>query len=77
MTTDPTPSSMGPKRSSSPTILLRISDGQEYMHRAFNDYSRTVRSAEAFAGAGFAVAMVSATGRFLMRFEPQEGSRPS
>ena len=29
------------------------------------------RSAEAYAGAGFQVAMISATGRFLMGFEPR------
>ncbi len=58
-------------RSLSPTILLRISDGSYHMHRSFNDFAQAVKSAEAFAGAGFAVAMVSATGRFLMRFEPR------
>ena len=63
------------KRSASPTILLRISDGSVHMHRAFNDFSQAVRSAEAFAGAGFAVAMISATGRFLMGFEPRKPER--
>lgn len=72
-----TPPAMRPTtRSASPTILLRITDGQEYMHRAFNDFAKATRSAEAFAGAGFAVAMVSATGRFLMRFEPKAGAKP-
>ena len=67
-------------RSPSPTIVLRISDGGEYMHRAFNDFHQATRSAEAFAGAGFAVAMVSATGQFLQRFDPRRGPiglRPS
>jgi hypothetical protein len=41
------------------------------MHRAFNDFTQAMESAEAFASAGFAVAMVSATGQFLMRFEPR------
>jgi hypothetical protein len=41
------------------------------MHRSFNDFSQAVKSAEAFAGAGYEVAMVSATGQFLMRFEPR------
>ncbi len=52
-----------------PTILLRITDGTHHTHRAFNDYSQAHRSAEAYAGAGFTVAMISATGRFLMSFE--------
>ena len=56
--------------SASPTLLLRISDGSAHMHRAFNDFGHAQRSAEAFAGAGYAVTMVSATGRFLMNFEP-------
>lgn len=56
--------------SMSPTILLRISDGTYHMHRSFNDFGQAVKSAEAFAGAGFSVAMVSATGQYLMRFEP-------
>ena len=60
-------------RSPSPTILLRISDGGGYMHRAFNDFDQATRSAEAFAGAGFAVAMVSATGQFLQGFDPRRG----
>jgi hypothetical protein len=58
------------KRSASPTILLRISDGSVHMHRSFNDFPQAERSAQAFAGAGFAVAMMSATGRFLMGYEP-------
>jgi hypothetical protein len=64
-----------PKHSASPTILLRISDGAVHMHRSFNDFPQAERSAVAFAGAGFAVAMMSATGRFLMAFEPREASR--
>ncbi len=59
-------------RSESPTILLRISDGTFHMHRAFSDFAQAQRSAEAFAGAGYAVAMMSATGRFLLGFD----SRP-
>ena len=58
-------------RSISPTIVLRISDGSSHMHRSFNDYSQAVRSAEAYAGAGFSVSMISATGRFLMAFDPR------
>ena len=56
--------------SASPTIMLCIRDGSFQMHRAFNEYSQAVRSAEAYAGAGFTVAMISATGRFLMAFQP-------
>jgi hypothetical protein len=55
--------------SESPTILLRISDQSFHMHRSFNDFAQAIRSAEAYAGAGFTVAMISATGRFLMAFE--------
>jgi hypothetical protein len=58
-------------RSPSPTVLLRITDGTCHMHRPFNDFTQAVKSAEAFAGAGFAVALVSATGQFLMGFEPR------
>jgi hypothetical protein len=57
--------------SQSPTILLRISDGTFHMHRSFSDFSQANRSAEAYAVAGYAVAMISATGRFLMNFEPR------
>lgn len=57
--------------SASPTILLRISDGTFHMHRSFNDFSQAVHSAEAYAGAGFTVAMISATGRYLMGFDPR------
>ena len=63
------------RRSASPTILLRISDGSVHMHRSFNDFPQAERSAQAFAGAGFAVAMMSATGRFLMGFEPKGAAR--
>jgi hypothetical protein len=59
--------------SASPTILLRISDGSFHMHRAFNDFKQAVRSAESYAGAGFSVALISATGRFLMAYEPRAG----
>jgi len=55
--------------SESPTILLRISDGTFHMHRSFSDFGQATRSAEAYAGAGYAVAMISATGRFLMNFD--------
>jgi hypothetical protein len=58
-------------QSTSPTILLRISDGTFHMHRSFTDFSQASRSAEAYAGAGFTVAMISATGRYLMGFEPR------
>jgi hypothetical protein len=57
--------------SESPTILLRVSDGTFHMHRSFNDFNLAIRSAEAYAGAGFTVAMISATGRFLMGFDPR------
>ena len=57
--------------SASPTVLLRICDGSVHMHRAFNDFRQAVKSAESYAGAGFSVAMISATGRFLMAYEPQ------
>lgn len=57
-------------RSESPTVLLRITDGSFHMHRAFNDFGQAQRSAEAFAGAGYSVAMISATGRFLIGFGP-------
>jgi hypothetical protein len=52
-------------------ILLRISDGTFHMHRSFNDFSEALQSAEAYVGAGFSVSMISATGRFLMGFEPR------
>jgi len=64
-------------RPSGPTILLRISDRIHHMHRAFNDFSEAVKSAEAFAGAGFAVEMVSATGQFLMGFSPKVQRLPN
>ena len=57
--------------SASPTVLLRISDGPHQIHRAFSDYRQALRAAEAYAGAGFMVAMISATGRFLLRFQPR------
>lgn len=63
-------------RSESPTVLLRITDGTSYMHRSFRDFGQAHRSAEAFAGAGFAVAMVSATGRVLLHFEPRGRRAP-
>lgn len=64
-----------PKHTAGPMILLRISDGSAHMHRSFNDFPQAERSAQAFAAAGFAVAMMSATGRFLMGFEPREAER--
>ncbi len=57
--------------SESPTILLRVSDGKFHTHRSFNDFFQATQSAEAYAGAGFSVAMISATGRYLMGFEPR------
>jgi hypothetical protein len=57
--------------SESPTILLRVSDGTFHTHRSFNDFGQAIRSAEAYAGAGFSVAVISATGRYLMGFEPR------
>ena len=56
--------------SDSPTVLLRVSDGTFHMHRSFSDFAQATRSAEAYAGAGFYVAMISATGRFLLEYEP-------
>jgi len=67
----------GLKRSNDPTILLRISDGSVHMHRSFNDYPQAEKSALAFAGAGFDVAMISATGRFLIGFEPRGKAQAS
>ena len=61
--------------SASPTMLLRISDGTVHMHRSFNDFNQATRSAEAFAGAGFSVSLFSATGRFLLGFEPRRRDR--
>ena len=58
-------------QSTSPTILLRISDGHFHMHRSFSDFSQAYRSAEAYASAGFRVSMISATGRYLLGFEPR------
>jgi hypothetical protein len=58
-------------QSTSPMILLRISDGHFHMHRSFSDFSQAYRSAEAYASAGFSVSMISATGRYLMGFEPR------
>jgi hypothetical protein len=57
--------------SESPMVLLRVSDGTFHMHRSFSDFGQAARSAEAYAGAGFHVAMISATGRFLQQFEPR------
>lgn len=62
--------------SPSPTVLLRISDGSFHMHRAFNDFRQAVRSAESYSGAGFSVALISATGRFLMAYEPRARRPP-
>lgn len=57
--------------SCSPTVLLRISDGTFHIHRSFHDFSQALRSAQAYAGAGYSVAMISATGRYLMGFDPR------
>ena len=57
--------------SDSPMVLLRVSDGTSHMHRSFSDFAQAARSAEAYAGAGFHVAMISATGRLLQHFEPR------
>ena len=56
--------------SNSPTVMLRISDGTRQMRRVFTDFSQAFQCAEAYAGAGFMVEMISATGLFLMGFEP-------
>lgn len=66
----PTPPRPARSRAVCPTVLLRISDGTFHAHRAFSDFGQAVRSAEAYAGAGYCVAMMSATGRFLMEFAP-------
>ena len=58
-------------RSNSPKVMLRISDGNREMRRAFTDFTQAVQSAEAYAGAGFVVDVMSATGLFLMGFEPR------
>jgi hypothetical protein len=50
-------------------ILVRISDGPYRMHRAFNDLDQAIRTAEAFAAAGFTVAVVSAPGQCLLPVE--------
>lgn len=64
---------MSPRPSSpSPTVLLRITDGRFHTHREFDDFTQAVRSAEAYADAGFAVAIMSATGRFLIGYEPSD-----
>jgi hypothetical protein len=57
--------------SMSPTVLLQISDGPCRIHRAYCDFDQAVRAAEAYAGVGFAVNLVSATGQYLMGFEPR------
>lgn len=62
--------------SASPTVMLRITDGAIHTHRAFNSFGPAVRSAEAYAGAGFSVTMISATGRFLMAFQPRGRKAP-
>ncbi len=63
------------RTSASPTLLLRISDGTVHMHRSFSDFHQATQSAEAFAGAGFAVSLFSATGRFLMGFQAKRQDR--
>lgn len=59
------------KGSISPKVMLRISDGTMHMHRSFSEFTQAQRSAEAYAGAGFTVAMISATGRLLLEFAPR------
>jgi hypothetical protein len=59
------------QHSDSPTVLLRISDGSTQIRRTFTDFSQAVGAAEAYSKAGFMVAMVSATGRCLMVFNPR------
>lgn len=56
--------------------MLRITDGAFHTHRTFNSFGQAVRSAEAYAGAGFTVAMISATGRFLLSFDPRGRRAP-
>jgi hypothetical protein len=65
------PNMVNEARSTSPTVMLRISDGSREMRRAFTDFGQAVQSAEAYAGAGFMVDVISATGLFLMGFEPR------
>ena len=57
-------------RTESPKIVLRISDGRRLVRQVFTDFGQASRSAEAYASEGFMVDMMSATGRFLMEFEP-------
>jgi len=47
------------------------------MHKAFNDFGQAMKSAEAYSGAGFSVAMISATGRFIMAFDPRGVRSPA
>jgi hypothetical protein len=62
---------MGARLSSlSPSIVLRISNGTLHTHRAFSDFGQAVKSAEAYAGAGYSVVIKSATGQFLFGYEP-------
>ena len=56
-------------RSQSPTVVLRISDGERSMRQVFADFGQASRAAEAYARQGFLVDMTSVTGRFLMDFE--------
>jgi hypothetical protein len=60
-----------PCKSTSPTVLLRISDESCQIKRTFSDFGQAVSAAEAYAGAGFVVSMISATGRFIMGFQPR------
>jgi hypothetical protein len=59
-----------------PMVVTWISCGTTRMGREFNDFDQAVKSAEAFANAGFVVEVVSATGQFLMGFEPRMKRRP-
>jgi hypothetical protein len=49
---------------------LRISDGRRLVRQVFTDFGQASKSAEAYAREGFMVDMMSATGMFLMDFEP-------
>lgn len=55
----------------SPSVVIRISNGTFHTHRAFSDFGQAVKSAEAYAGAGYSVAITSATGQFLFGYEPE------
>lgn len=60
-----------PTRSNSPILVLRIHDGPFQACRVFADFHGAIRCAEAYVDIGCRVDLVSATGRFIMRFEPR------